>query len=352
MRIMQGEGFHVVFVPANLARSEPYTSDLRAIGVETLVAPYFDTLAEAIASPSHVDTAILSRVSVAEPAYPMVRRAFPHAKIVFNPVDLHHVRLEREADITGNQIAQRAAASVKQAELELVRRTDATMVVSSFEAALLKNAVPGARIVEVPILRRTPSGTRAPYSARRHVAFLGSFRHPPNWDAVQYFLGKIWPLVRASGFRDRFIVGGSHIPRELEGIRADGVEIRGFVPDISEFLNSCRLTVAPLRYGAGAKGKIVTSLSFGVPIVASSVAVEGMAVTPGHDIVVADEPSDFAESILSVYEDPTRWHALSEGGIRLFERNFSTEANSRVLTGLLQSLGSPSPPSIGPLSVG
>ena len=121
------------------------------------------------------------------------------------------------------------------------------------------------------------------------------------------------------------IVAGSNPTPEVLRLNdsAAGVEVRGYVPDLHALMREVRLTVAPLRYGAGAKGKVVTSLAHGVPCVATPVAVEGMGLTPGVDVMVAENPEAFAAGIVAVHEDPVVWERLSRNGVGFAERRRS-----------------------------
>lgn len=115
----------------------------------------------------------------------------------------------------------------------------------------------------------------------------------------------------------------------------DGIKVLGYVKDLSDLFENIRISVAPLRYGAGVKGKIVTSLSYGVPCVATSIAAEGMGLKDGENILIADSPSQFAESILRLYNSPNLWENLSTNGLDFVKQNFSIETARKVWSEIL-----------------
>ena len=212
---------------------------------------------------------------------------------------------------------------------------DASIVVSEHEKALLASELPSARVAVVPLMREIPRTTFPEWQARQHLAFVGGFQHQPNIDAVTYFLDEIWPIVQARRPDLIFHVIGSHLPETLKVRQAPNVEWVGYVPEIEPWLDRIRLTVAPLRYGAGAKGKVVSSLLNGVPCVATSVAAEGMGLTIGQDIVSCHNPQDFAKAIIEVHDDPDMWNKLSRQGFETVSRAYSIEYAQRCVESVI-----------------
>ena len=124
---------------------------------------------------------------------------------------------------------------------------------------------------------------------------------------MQWFVREVWPIIQARGFPHRFIIAGSHVPDEIAALASDKIEVRGRVENLEQLFAACRLSVAPLRYGAGLKGKVVTSLSLGVPVVATSIAAEGAGLRDGENILIADDPGAMADQIIRLYDDTVLW---------------------------------------------
>lgn len=331
--------FHVTFIPAaDLLNFGGYTRDLQRIGVECRYAPYTTSVEEYLKAHGHdLDLVLFFRYTTAAPLLDVVRAHAPRAKVVLETVDLHFLRQEREALLEQSAEKSSLAQAAKRSELETIRACDASIVLSDFELNLLRELVPGAKLALIPIARGIP-GRQADFEQRRGIAFIGGFRHAPNIDAVLGFAAQVWPLIRARIPGCIFSIAGSNAPKAILNLAAPDIEVLGFVEDLSALFASCRLTVAPLRYGAGIKGKVVTSLSYGVPCVASPAAVEGMGLTAGENVLVGATPREFADAVLRLYDDGVLWNALSERGVKFAREKFSMESAREKFAALLQEL--------------
>jgi glycosyltransferase involved in cell wall biosynthesis len=134
-------------------------------------------------------------------------------------------------------------------------------------------------------------------------------------------------------------VVGSKPPAEILALAAEDVVIVGFVDDLNSFLNKMRVSVAPLRYGAGIKGKIGTAMAVGLPVVATSIATEGMMVTDGENILVRDDAVDFAEAVIRLYGDESLWSSISESSIKFADSTWGAEAAWKILATILAEMG-------------
>ncbi|MCX8098748.1 MAG: glycosyltransferase, partial [Casimicrobiaceae bacterium] len=336
MRLMLREGRHVVFIADNLEGTQPYRRQLEDEGVEVVHGAWAGGSVQAYlkAHGARFDTVILCRHYVASPLLSAVRSYAPHARVIFDTVDLHHLRELREAELHGSPQMRASALRTQQAELALVRAVDTTWVVAPTEAERLRAACPTAHI-EVVSNVHEPVPARAAFEQRRGVLFVGGFRHPPNVDAIRWYAEAVLPQLRrlAPGLRTQVV--GSHVPEEIRALACRELEILGYVPDLQPLLQNARVSIAPLRYGAGVKGKINEAMNHGIPVVATSVAVEGMHLRDGEDCLIADDPAAFARAIVQVHEDAALWRRLSEAGRRNVERYFSPQA---VLGALRRSL--------------
>jgi O-antigen biosynthesis protein len=197
--------------------------------------------------------------------------------------------------------------------------------VSSSEQRLLKNNRPHKSIQVVSNIVEA-SGSRTPFAHRRDWLFIGSFQHRPNVDAVLFFVQQIFPLVSPRLRDAKFYIIGDNAPPEIVALSNEKIAVTGLQRDARPFFDSVKLSVAPLRFGAGVKGKINQSMGFGVPVVATSVAVDGTELRDREEILVADEPQDFAEALIQLYESKELWSRLSENGIRKTRTLYSAEA--------------------------
>jgi GT2 family glycosyltransferase len=327
MRLLRAEGAHVVFLPADLKHAGAYTEALQAIGVETWFAPFVGGVPAWLREHgSRFDSIIACRHYVAREFLPLLRRHAPQAQLVFDTIDLHYLREQRAAEVAGDASRARTAQRTRALELDVIARSDLTLVVSEAEHALLADDAPAARVEVLSNLHRI-AGPGAPFAQRRDLVFVGGFRHPPNVDAVRWFADAVFPrvLARLPGIRFHCI-GGDVV--EAVGALAgrDGITVHGHVPDIAPYMDGCRVALAPLRYGAGVKGKVNLSMAHGQPVVATSCAIEGMHTRDAHDVLVADDADAFADAVVRLHEDEALWTTLSRNGLDNVARHFSLDA--------------------------
>lgn len=336
LEICRDLGYRVSFMPENLAWVERYTRNLQRRGIEVLYRPGIESPEAWLGEHGRaLDMVIGSRHYVLAPMLALIRKHCPAATVVFDTVDLHFLREERKAELTGDETARRTARRTRKAELDLMRSVDVTLVVSPVEQELLGELLPGADIRVLSNIH-TIHGRRREWSQRRDLLFVGGFQHPPNIDAAEWLIEEIFPAVRAQIPDIGLHIIGSRMPEHLRERRAPGVTIHGFVENLEPFLEGCRLSVAPLRYGAGVKGKVNQAMAWGLPVVATSCAAEGMFLTHGEDVLIADSSEDFAEQIVRAYNDETLWSTLSDGGLENVERYFSYNAARRAIGDLVK----------------
>lgn len=346
MRIMQGLGFKVTFIPEdNFLYMDPYTRDLQRMGIECLYAPYVMSVERHLAEcGEQYDAVVVFRVTAAERNLAAIRKYCPNAKLVFHTSDLHHLRELREAELAGSTELKVKAEKTRRRELDIIRAADATIVHSSTEKEMLdaelkkegraSNVFLFSWAIEIP-------GTQVPFGPRDGMVFVGGFQHQPNVDAVLYFAREIFPLVRQRLPEAVFSIVGSRATPEILALAGNGIEVVGFAEDLRPVLDRCRMSVVPLRYGAGIKGKIGTSLSYGLPCVSTSVGAEGMDLAEGDGVLVADAPADFADAVVRLYQDAVLWDSCSRGGLDFVRRNYSLEAGAGTVSRVLESVGVP-----------
>jgi glycosyltransferase involved in cell wall biosynthesis len=225
---------------------------------------------------------------------------------------------------------RRKAQEKQQLEHELIDQADETWVVSPFEQQLLRQKCPGKSVQLISNIVDVP-GSKTPFALRRDYLFIGGFQHRPNTDAILFFVQKIYPLV-SEHLRDaKFYIIGGKPPPEIVALATERIIVAGLQRDVRPFFDNVRLSIAPLRFGAGVKGKINQSMAFGVPVVATSLGIEGMELTSRQEILVADEPEDFARTLIELYESEELWRRLSENGLKKTRALYSTDAARKKL---------------------
>jgi len=327
MRLLIEQGAHVVFAPANREHAGSYTTALQQLGVEPWYAPFMQRAPGWLREHGRrFDAVVACRHYVAREFLPLLREHAPQARIVFDSIDLHYLREQRGAALSGDAALTRSAARTRALELDVIARSDVTLVVSEAERTLLASDAPRARIELLSNLHEV-IGAGLPFVRRRDLVFVGGFRHPPNVDAVRWFVAAVFPRIRAQVPEIRLHCIGSHPPPEIEALtQTAGVVVHGHVPDITPYMDGCRIAVAPLRYGAGVKGKINLSMAHGQPVVATACAIEGMHLENGRDVLVTDDAEAFVDAVFRLYRDETLWLTLSINGLDNVQRHFSMDA--------------------------
>lgn len=326
LRLLRGEGWRITFMPDNHRATPDEIAELGRLGVEVLCKPWSPSLATWLSrNGASLDAAMLCRHYVAAPHLSLLRRLAPRARITFDTVDLHFLREQRAAEHGDNRALARQARLSRKRELELISAVDATFVVSPVEQALLRELAPGAQVELLSNVHEV-HGRAAGAAGRRGVVFVGGFAHPPNVDAAHWLVEAILPALQARGLDIPIHLIGDIPDAERRLLARPGVVIHGRIADLAPWMNECRASLAPLRYGAGVKGKVNMAMSYGLPVVATAVAAEGMQLRDGVDVLLADDPDGFAASIQRLHEDDALWLALSDAGLENVRSHFSFDA--------------------------
>jgi glycosyltransferase involved in cell wall biosynthesis len=317
---LQQLGFEVTFAAADMATDRDGV--LEAAGVTSCEAPWHGSVEEVLRREANsFDLVYLHRASVAARYLGLVRFHQPKTRLVFSVADLHHLRLARQAEVEQRPQLMKSARRFQVAELQAVAAADAVITHSSHEARLILRHLPAARVHVVPWSVPTRP-TAAPFAERSGVGFVSHYGHPPNLDAAQWLIDEIMPLVRAKRPDLECLLAGSNMPDELRGARP-GIKALGQVKTLAEVFERVRLTVAPLTYGAGIKGKVIESLAAGIPCVCSPIAAEGLDLPPALLSLVARDASDIAANIVRLHEDAALNRTCREQGLSYVAAAFS-----------------------------
>ena len=199
---------------------------------------------------------------------------------------------------------------------------------------------PDLKIEVIPTLHRLPEAI-ASREQRRDLLFVGGFSHTPNVDAVLYFCGEIFPLIQTRLSDLKVHIVGNAPSAEIIALATDDVIVDGYVPNLAPYLESALISIAPLRYGAGMKGKIAEAMAHGVPVVTTTIGAEGMNLRDGVDALIAETAVSFADSVIRLHQDPLLWESLSRNGRIRVEREWSPNAVDARLVSLLESARRP-----------
>lgn len=313
-------GWAVSFVAQNGGAGQRYARLLRQRGVATYSG--FQTLSEEFLSSHDFDLALLHFWYIAEECLPQLRRLSPRTQIIVDSIDLHFLRTARRvftawANAGNGSCLDSDQASEMSRELNVYAAVDAVLTVSQKEADLLNDFLGDSPRAHTVPDSEDLAVSRLPFAERHGVVFVGNFRHPPNLDAAAYLCKEIVPRLDPALLAEHpiYIVGNAlNDTVRSYGQGLSNVQMVGWVPSLSLYLERARLSVIPLLYGAGTKRKLIHALMVGTPSVATSVGVEGLDLSDGEHVLVADDPDTFAGAIERLLEDRTLWQRLAARG--------------------------------------
>ena len=332
-------GWRVTFIAARDAPTPRGARQrLERAGIEVLQPPHTLSVGDYLREHGEqLDLVHIYRHHNAAVIAPQVREWAARAKLVFSPADLHFLREARAAALAGRG-DDYAGAQTRAQELACVAGADASLVVSDYELDLLRRETDAERLYLLRWITRTVPDVPG-FAGRHGVLFIGNFNHPPNADAVTWYAEAVVPLVRAGRPDIVLHVVGANASLALQALAAPGIVLHGWVEDVAPLFASVRLSVAPLRFGAGFKGKVATSLAYGVPVVGTPMAFEGTGLAPGDGIAVGADAAALAREILRLHDDALSWGALSQRGQERVEALYSPQAASELYQRMLADLG-------------
>lgn len=317
---------HVTFVPFNRPQSLDYERALWQEGIETADAVDYRRLLKH----KNVAAAIVSRPSMGAAFIHRLRRANPAAGIVFDMVDTHFVRFQREYEISGDARARGEAERYRKLERKLAQASDLVWCASLEDKQVMEREATGTRIEVVPTIHEL--GDRGqPFAERENLLFIGNLAHRPNEDAVLFFMREVYPLVRARLPGVRLDVVGDNPSAAIKAFNSADVAVRGYVPDVEPLLRDARVFVAPLRFGAGIKGKVGEAMAHGIPVVTTSIGAEGFGLTHGLDVMIGDDPAAFAAATAELYSNQELWQRVADNSRLRIEQHFTPEVIAKTI---------------------
>jgi len=263
-----------------------------------------------------------------------VRAYAINARAIYDPVDLHWLRMERESGIKNDDLLRQKSENFRRMERFNATAADMVFAVTPEEKSQILGEVKDAKVEVIPTLH-TCVETVKPLTGRKNLLFVGHYAHNPNEDAVSYFVKEIFPLIRQELPGVVFYMVGSHMTEAVQALASQDVVAVGYVPDLTPYFEGCRVFVAPLRFGAGVKGKIAQSMGLGLPVVTTSIGAEGMGLIDGKHVLIADSAAAFAKAVVRLYRDDPLWEEMSRNALLHIQSNFSKDVIQAKLTRIL-----------------
>ncbi|WP_309496545.1 glycosyltransferase [Sulfurovum sp.] len=329
LRRFKKEGWQVEF--STPAQYSEHAVDLKSEGITSQsIALNCDSFDSYIAN-YQPDIVLFDRFMMEEQFGWRVEKNAPLALKILDTEDLQCLRHARhQAYKAGREMTQEDLFSdIAKREIAAILRCDISLIISSFEMELLKETfkVDVSLLHHLPFmidLEKCPVHTKA-FSKRQHFMTIGNFRHAPNWDVVLY-LQQIWPLIRKQLPQAELHIYGSYPPPKATALHnpKTGFLIKGWVQDAYEVMEKARICLAPIRFGAGIKGKLLDAMIMQTPSVTTSIGSEGMHKTEPWGGAVHDTIDDFIKAAVDLYNDEARWHKAQENATILLHTYYDS----------------------------
>ena len=334
LQLMVSAGFNVKFIGDNFFRHEPYATELENIGIEVLCGNDYARNWQQwiIDNAPAIDVIYLQRPHISENYLPVINQLEHRPKIIYFGHDLHFLRLERQHEVERDPQLASEAALWKQREFDIFHQVDLVYYPSEVEVSRIKQEMPQAQVKAIPLYIFEKDGTEDYDSdVRKDLLFVGGFNHTPNVDAVKWFIQKVFPQVTASLPDIKLHVVGSNMPGDINDLGGGNVIMHGFLEDeqLDALFSSIRLSVVPLRYGAGVKGKVLESMHKGVPVVTTSIGAEG--IPKAEDCMCVSSIDDYGASVIRLYQDHDELNRMSNSARLLISEHFSLQAASDAI---------------------
>lgn len=341
IKIFLNLDYFVTFLPDNGFPLEPYTSELQNLGVEVLYSTHKQPSLEEqlIKRLKLIDIAWVCRPELCSKYINILKRNLS-IKVIYDTVDLHFLRLQRQQELVPQSNTNNSLPSwqkVKDIELNMAKVAEATVVVTDVEKKILEN-FNISNVFVVPNIHHQYQGELPDFKRRSGLLFIGGYNHTPNVDAVIWLCREIMPLIWQKQPKMKITLLGSNPTADVKDLASDPrIEVPGYIQDVEPYFLKSRVFVAPLRYGAGMKGKIGHSLSYGLPTVTTSIGAEGMGLTHEKNVLIADQPDTFAKYILHIYHDSKIWSSVSKNAIQIINQ-YSYKPIKLKMKNLIESL--------------
>lgn len=323
LRCFRSQNWRVVF--ASCAEPSPLSFPLETLDITTQSISVNDSSFDRWVTQLQPDIVVFDRFLMEEQFGWRVVQAVPNALKVLDTEDLQCLRYARStAYKAGRELSDLDYTNdISLREIASILRCDLSLVISQFEYDLLQRQYKVDRSLLFYWPLQLQSGTelwplaaeQSPdFEQRQGFAAIGNFRHAPNWDSVLY-LRELWPQVRSRIPGARLYVYGAYMPPKARQLHNEkiGFHVDGWVDDARAALAKVRVCVAPLRFGAGQKGKLLLAMCAGTPSVTTSVGAEAMVSGPWPGRV-ADSASEFIDAMVSLHENSGQWHQAHQRG--------------------------------------
>ena len=322
------------------ASESDYSFDLKSLGISTLHIVLNDSSFDDLVKNMQPHMVLFDRFTSEEQFGWRVAQNCPNALRILDTIDLHCLRLARQEAIKQNRDFSLLDLNSDFAKREIasIYRSDVSLMISDYEMDLLINhfKIDNSLLHYVPFLldpilkkdNQWPS-----FSEREHFLSIGNFLHEPNWDAVLFLKQFIWPLIRKQLPKAEIHIYGAYPSKKVFDLNnlKEGFLIKGRTDSLERVMKKTKVCLAPLRFGAGIKGKLIDAMQFGVPSVTTDIGAEAMHGEYPWNGIIANQPHKFAEAAVELYTNEIKWQQAGENGAQILNNFFLKSNHSDLL---------------------
>ncbi len=342
IRLFRAQGWQIHF--ASPAQPSEHQADLQALGVESHVIQINDSRVDRQLQHWQPNVVIFDRFMLEEQFGWRVAQQCPDAIRILETSDLHLLRHARQEAVRQSREVTKSDFRSERAlrEVAAIYRCDLSLIISEYEMQLLQQefSVPPALLHYLPFMLGPPREDTPDFHQRQHFISIGNFRHAPNWDAVLWLQQSLWPRIRKALPDAQLHIYGAYPPPKATALHRPqhGFQVLGWAKDAGEVMQQARVCLAPLRFGAGLKGKLADAMSCGTPSITTTVGAEAMAGDLPWPGAIADDESGFVSQAIAVYQDPHRWHQAQATGHEILRQRFAREPLGAALLQRIEQL--------------
>lgn len=328
--LFKEQGYQITF--ASPALDSDFMVNLADFGVNKVTIELNDSSFDAFIRHLQPDIVLFDRFMTEEQFGWRVAENCPNAIRILDTEDLHCLRLARQKAFKENRIFQVVdllEEAVAKREIASVLRSDLSLMVSEYEMELLQSffRIEKPLLFYLPLLVDQFEISPLSFQQRQNFGFIGNFLHEPNWNAVQYLKETIWPLIRMQLPVAVLEIYGAYPSQKVFQLHneKEGFLIRGRAENAKEFISNVRILMAPLRFGAGIKGKLLEAMQYGTPTITTSIGAESMHGTLDWNGIIEDDPQQFADAAVQLYQEESLWLQSQENGFTIVKQRYLKE---------------------------